>query len=64
MTYVDSPIPPSAYHDYSVTWNQVKYLVDKLIDNHDERMAMGDIERKVKQAWNILYDDLRKMYGD
>jgi len=64
MTYVDSMIPPSAYHDYSVTWNQVKGIVDKLIDNHDERMAMGDIERKVKQAWNILYDDLCKMYGD
>ena len=64
MTYVDSMIPSSAYHDYSVTWNQVKGIVDKLIENHDEQMAMGDIERKVKQAWNILDDDLRKMYGD
>ena len=51
-------------YDYSITWNEVKNLVDKLIENHDEKMAMGDVERAVKQAWNILYEDMRKKYGD
>lgn len=64
MTYVDSLIPPSAYHDYSVTWNQVKSIVDKLIDDHDKRMAMGDIEHEVHNAWAILYHDLKEYYGD
>lgn len=50
--------------DYSVTWNEVKNLVDKLIENHDEKVAMGDIERAVKKAWNILYEDMCKKYGD
>lgn len=64
MTYVDSMIPPSAYHDYSVTWNQVKSIVDKLIDDHDKRMAMGDIKQEVNNAWAILYHDLKEYYGD
>ena len=51
-------------HDYSVTWNEVKNLVDKLIENHDKKMAMGDIEREVRHAWKILYDNLCRKYGD
>ena len=51
-------------NDYSVTWNQVKEIVDKLIEDSDEKMAMGDIERTVKKAWDILYDDMSRRYGD
>lgn len=51
-------------HDYSVTWNQVKNLVDKMIENHDEKIAMGTVERAVKQAWDILYDNMCRRYGD
>ena len=49
--------------DYSVSWNEVKSLVDKLIENHDEKMAMGDIDRAVTHAWEILFDGLDKKYG-
>ena len=48
--------------DYSVTWNEVKNLVDKLIEDHDEKIAMGDIERAVKHAWDILFDNMYRMY--
>lgn len=51
-------------YDYSVTWNEVKNLVDKLIENHDEKTAMYTIERAVQQAWNILFDKMREEYGD
>ena len=50
--------------DYSVTWNEVKNLVDKFIEDHDEKMSMGDIEREVRHAWNILYDDLCRKHGE
>lgn len=50
------------YQDYSVTWNEVKGIVDKLLDG-DELMAMGDVQRAVKQAWNIIFDDRCRMYG-
>lgn len=48
--------------DYSVTWNEVKGIVDKLLDG-DEAMAMGDVERAVRQAWKIIFDDRNKKYG-
>ncbi len=50
--------------DYSVTWNQLKGLLDKLFEDGDAKMAMGDIQRAVKKAWDILYDDMRKRCGD
>lgn len=51
-------------HDYSVTWNQVKEIVDKLFEDGDVKMAMGDIKRAVNKAWDILYDDMSRRYGD
>ena len=51
-------------HDYSVTWNEVKNLVDKLIEDHDEKIAMCIVKRAVEQAWDILYDNMCRKYGD
>ena len=51
-------------HDYSVTWNQVKEIVDKLFEDGDVKMSMGDIKRAVNKAWDILYDDMSRRYGD
>ena len=48
--------------DYSVTWNEVKGIVDKLIDG-DEQMSMGNVERAVRHAWDIIYDDRCRRYG-
>ena len=45
-------------NDYSVTWNQVKAIVDILLENHDERVPMRDIESAVEQAWVILFDGM------
>ena len=52
------------YEEYLVTWNQVKNLVDKMFEDHEEKVAMGDIERAVKQAWLILYDDMARKYRE
>lgn len=49
-------------HDYSVTWNQVKNLVNVMIEDHNEKVAMADIIRAVNQAWIILYDNLHEKY--
>lgn len=51
-------------NNYSVTWNQVKEIVDKLIEDGDEKMAMGDIQRAVEKAWDILCDDMSRRYGE
>lgn len=64
LAEVDAWMKEFLSHDYSVTWNQVKSVVDKLIDDHDKRMAMGDIEHEVHNAWAILYHDLKEYYGD
>ena len=48
--------------DYSVTWNEVKGIVDKLLDG-DERMCMGDVKRAIDKAWDIIYDDRCVKYG-
>lgn len=48
--------------DYSVTWNEVKGIVDKLLDG-DERICMGDVERAIDKAWDIIYDDRCVKYG-
>lgn len=50
--------------DYCVTWNEVNNLVDKFIEDHDAKIAMGDIEREVRHAWDILYDNLCRKYGE
>lgn len=52
------------YEEYLVTWNQVKNLVDKMFEDHEEKVCMGDIERAVKQAWLILYDDMARKYRE
>ena len=49
--------------DYSVTWNEVKGIVDKFIDDGDEKMSMGEIESAVKKAWNVIFDDRCRKYG-
>jgi hypothetical protein len=49
-------------HDYSVTWNQVKNLVNVMIEDHNKKVAMADINRAVNQAWIILYDNLHEKY--
>lgn len=48
--------------DYSVTWNEVIGIVDKLIER-DEPMSMGEIESAVRKAWKIIFDDRCKRYG-
>ena len=48
--------------DYSVTWNEVKCIVDKLLDG-DKLMCMGDVERAVEQAWKIIFDDRCRKYN-
>ena len=49
--------------DYSVTWNEVKGIVDKFIDDGDEKMAMGDIEAAIRKAWKVIFDDRCRKYG-
>ena len=49
--------------DYSVTWNEVKGIVDKFIDDGDEKMSMGEIESAVKKAWEVIFDDRCRKYG-
>lgn len=48
--------------DYSVTWDEVKGIVDKILDGN-EPMAMGDVQRAVRQAWDIIFDDRQRKYG-
>ena len=48
--------------DFSVTWNEVIGIVDKLIER-DEPMSMGKIESAVKKAWEIIFDDRCRKYG-
>ena len=48
--------------DYSVTWNEVIGIVDKLIER-DEPMSMGEIESAVRKAWTIIFEDRCKKYG-
>lgn len=49
--------------DFSVTWNEVKEIVDKFIDDGDEKMSMGEIESAVKKAWKVIFDDRCRKYG-
>ena len=49
--------------DYSVTWNEVKGIVDKFIDDGDEKMSRGEIESAVKKAWKVIFDDRCRKYG-
>lgn len=49
--------------DYSVTWNEVKGIVDKFIDDPDEKMSMGEIESAVRKAWKVIFDDRCRRYG-
>ena len=48
--------------DFSVTWNEVKGIVDKFIDDGDEKMSMGEIESAVKKAWKVIFDDRCRKY--
>ena len=48
--------------DYSVTWSEVIGIVDKLIERN-EPMSMGEIDRAVRKAWEIIFDDRCKKYG-
>ena len=48
--------------DYSVTWNEVKKIVDELIHDGNQKMAMIEIEDAVETAWNTLCDELDKKY--
>ena len=49
--------------DYSVTWNEVKGIVDKFIDDGDEKMSMGEVESAVRKAWKVIFDDRCRKYG-
>lgn len=49
--------------DYSVTWNEVKGIVDKFIDDSDEKMSMGEIESAVENAWEVIFYDRCRKYG-
>ena len=48
--------------DFSVTWSEVIEIVDKLIER-DEPMSMGEIDRAVNKAWDIIFDDRCRKYG-
>ena len=47
--------------DYSVTWNEVKRIVDGLIDG-DKKVAMCDINRAIDKAWSQIYAQKRTLY--
>ena len=49
--------------DYSVTWNEVKGIVDKFIDDGNEKMSMGEVESAVRKAWKVIFDDRCRKYG-
>lgn len=49
--------------DYSVTWNEVKGIVDKFIDDPDKKRSMGEIESAVRKAWKVIFDDRCRRYG-
>lgn len=48
--------------DFSVTWDEVIEIVDKLVDRN-EPMSMGEIESAVRKAWIIIFDNRCKKYG-
>ena len=49
------------YDDYSVTWKEVKRIVDKMLDG-EKKVAMCDINHAIQTAWNKLYIELRMKY--
>ena len=48
--------------DFSVTWNEVIEIVDKLIERNIP-ISMGEVEKAIRQAWSIIFDDRCKKYG-
>lgn len=40
--------------DYSVTWNEIKDIVDGLIDGN-KKVSMCEINRAIESAWNKIY---------
>ena len=47
--------------DYSVTWNEVKRIVDNMLDG-DKKVAMCDINRAIDEAWSQIYTQKRTLY--
>ena len=41
--------------DYSVTWNEVKEIIDFIIPDSNERMPIAVIEEAMRQAWDVLF---------
>lgn len=48
--------------DFSVTWDEVIGIVDKLIERY-KPMSMGEIESTIRKALNIIFDDRCKNMG-
>ena len=48
--------------DYSVTWDEVIGIVDKLIERN-KPMSMSEIKSAVSKAWDIIFDDRCRKYG-
>ena len=55
-------------HDYSVTWNQVKPLIEKELERRgvsaDDKIPMGAIRFALDAVWKVLYEKMAKEYGD
>lgn len=55
-------------HDYSVTWNQVKPLVEKELERRgksgDDKIPYGVIKFALESVWDRLYEKMAKEYGD
>ena len=47
--------------DYSVTWNEVKNIVDSLLDGN-KKVPMGEINTAVDIAWERLYLNQKMKY--
>ena len=55
-------------HDYSVTWNEVKPLIDKELErrgvNGETKIPIAVIRFALDNVWNQLYEKMAKEYGD
>ena len=54
--------------DYSVTWNQVKPLLEKELErrgkNGEDKIPMAVIKYALEHVWKELYENMEKEYGE
>lgn len=56
-------------HDYSVTWNEVKILIEKNLKEKrgksgDDKIPFGVIRFAMDNVWDELYEKMSNEYGD